>query len=71
MKKRTFQAKLRLPENLAGRVMTMAEEREMKVDDMLSELVCLGEMSLRQNAPSATDQARSRVGEAEYVIHRS
>ena len=49
----------------------MAEEREMKVDDMLSELVCLGEMSLRQNAPSATDQARSRVGEAEYVIHRS
>jgi hypothetical protein len=67
VKRTAIEARLKLPEDLAARIRGMAREREMTVDALLSQLVQLGEMSLRHEPTSATDFL-TRSGDVEYTL---
>jgi hypothetical protein len=49
-------ARISLPEDLATRVTAMSKEREMSLNALLSQLVQLGELSLRHEPTSAVDR---------------
>jgi len=66
-KRAKFKVTIKLMIPLAERIEDMADDREMKLEDLLAELIQLGEMSLRHDR---VEPQMHRQGEAEYVTHR-
>ena len=66
MKKTVIEARLSIPAGLAARLKAMAAEREMTMNALLSQLVQVGEVSLRRDPPEL--QAGARPGEVEYSL---
>jgi len=65
LKRTTIETRLKLPEDLATRLHSMAREREMTLNQLLSELVQVGVISLEKDPP--TLETGGRTGEG-YVL---
>jgi|TARA_Y100000310_G_scaffold282353_1_gene303491 hypothetical protein len=67
LKKTIIKPRLKIPEGMADRLTKMAEEREMTLDDLLSELVVVAVVSLKQNnSPRPTGWERN--GDWEHLL---
>jgi len=66
MKKTVIEARLSIPAGLAVRLKAMAAEREMTMNALLSQLVQVGEVSLRRDPPEL--QAGARPGEVDHSL---
>lgn len=60
-------ARLDFPEILAARLREMAKYREMELDELLSELVQVGELDLRKQQPKLDPDKRIASGEFSVV----